>query len=183
MNRKGFTTLIIIWIIVGIIAVIGFFWLSAQIYCGQKETQIPIPAFLQGAQIKFENSMYYQIGNQQEQTPTFTKIGREIVEDQTMNTYYPGRFTFEPVATSTMFDVVGAINSANCGLASVDSGTRGVDFLILQDPQGRQSLIFTGEFTFTGKYNEAVNAYEALNATYYKDGQRIGYIRAAVLKL
>lgn len=179
--KKSSKTFVVIITSVIVIVGSGVIYLGWRAFnyidCGQTETMLPIPAPLNGAQIMFDVPMYYQIGNQEEETPTFQSIGQEIVIDQSLNEYYPGRFKFKPVSTSTMFSVIGAVSNANCGLESIDSGTSGVDFLILQDPQGNKSLIDEIDFWWSGTYQDAQRA------SYYVDGKRIGYVTSTTLPL
>jgi hypothetical protein len=176
--KKYLLILVISVIVVLVSAMIYFGWLALNYTdCGQKETMLPIPASVSNTQIMFDIPVYYEIGNPDEQTPTFQSIGREIAPDTSTNQYYPGRFKYEPVSTSTLFSVVGAVNNANCGLSSIDSGSSGVDFLILQDPEGNKSLI--AEFELWASQTHQENHV----ASYYKNGKRVGYITSTMLPL
>ncbi len=161
-----------------ILVILVLFFIASTIIGGERETQIPIPKILEGAQVVFDNQMYYQIGVQQAGTKTFKTIGREIVTDKSLDTYYPNRFIYKPVSTSTKFSVIGALNNAQYGLSAIDSGTKGVNYLILQDEQGNKSLIAYLYF-----YISLSNGYiqDSLNASYYINGQRIDYIRESDL--
>lgn len=156
-----------------LIAVILIVRASFWVVCGQKETMLPIPKFLDGAQIIFNNQMYYETGESEQKTQTFKSIKREIVTDN-LGLYYKGRFKYEPVSTSTKFSVIGALNNANCGLSAIDSGTEGVDFLVLQDEQGNKSLIPYIYFYLSFANGSLI---DVTNASYYKNGERIDFIR------
>ncbi len=135
---------------------------------GQKETVLILPDILTGSQIQFDKLVYVQIGSPQQGTKTFKKISRQIVVDQELSDYYPNRFTYEAIPLKTRFDVIGAINEAQYGFSSVDAGTRGVDYLILQDEQGVQ--YFVADFNF-GELD-----LDRHNASVYKGGIKVGEI-------
>ncbi|MFA5750397.1 MAG: hypothetical protein WC895_04200 [Candidatus Shapirobacteria bacterium] len=139
---------------------------------GQREKTIPIPTSLQDAQIVFNKPMYYEIGLPEEATKTFQRISRHITGSKFLDQHYPGRFTYELVPTGMKFTVVNAINHANYGLAAMDSGTTGIDFLVLQDENGKQAFIAYLEFTNEIDTNGTLR--DVKSASYYKDGQRVG---------
>jgi hypothetical protein len=124
-----------------IIVILIFIGFVKWIYGGTRETSFGAPENSQENLITFNKPMYYQIGEPALLTETFKKIGRQIVLDKEHDKYYPGRFRYENVATTTLFSIIDTINVANYGFKSIDSGTNGVTYYILQDEYGNKSFI------------------------------------------
>lgn len=149
----------------------GFAYGGSLLLGGEKEVPLPIPSFLQGAQIVFTKPMLYQIGDPQEGTRTFRNVQREIVGSKFLNQYMPGHFTYEPVPQGMKFSVVKAFNLTPYGLLGGEVTTA---YLILQDQNGQRSFI--PEMNFTTELTEDGELTNVHPADYFLDGQDMGAV-------
>ncbi|MEX2010240.1 MAG: hypothetical protein WD874_00325 [Parcubacteria group bacterium] len=129
-------------ILIGVVIIILIlFFIMKSVWGGTRETTYDVPSEFQGVQFTFKEPMFYQIGEPVQETSTFKKIGNEIVPDQTLKDIYRGRFQYEIVSTSTKFTIVEVAHLANYGLQSIDSGTLGLYYYILQNENGNRFFI------------------------------------------